>query len=328
MEVNEPLPPIKTRRPSITQAGESFRVFFASQPDVYGPGPGYIQDLERFMDTFNTLTKSVNKFKGIHMTTDHNANDYRTQVIEGNIYHNVGIIGLYRNLENPSSGHAVAYVKMNDRWYVGDDEKGILVSRKNGPPTWQTIYSKTWRIIGMYYFYISEILPVCPIPNLNRYGFHGKITFKQHRSSCWGDSIQTVIMNANGFREQFVHLYALVKSTPGIFSGPPNEILDKCMTRLSGILSIQPSRYNHTSNVHRVILVLSLSFIRMVSWEPPYNTYEYVNHIQGRSGDHLLQQNSSEGGEPGTNLPITHPFGGNRSNRSNRSKHTTRKRKN
>jgi hypothetical protein len=172
---------------------------------------------------------------------------------------------------------------------------------------------------GMYYFYINEILPVFPIVHLNRYGFHGKIAFKQHVSSCWGDSIQTVIMNSNGFREQFIHLYNLIKSTPGVLVGSPDQILDKCITRLANILGITPSQFNSRSRVHRVLLLLSLSFIRMLTWEPPYGVSLYVDHIQGRTGLHLLQVNSSEGAEPGEDIPIRERFGG---------KRKTRKRKN
>ena len=327
MEVNEHTVP-RIRRGSITNAGEVFRSFFASQPVLYGSGPEYVRDLEQFMDTFIKITKSETKFKGVIITAPHDTNTVKTVVSDGYTYHNVAIICLYRNRLDPSSGHAVPYVKMNDRWYVGDDEKGMLILRKNGPPTWQTIYSKTWGVTGMYYFYINEILPVFPLVQLNRYGFHGKIAFKQHVSSCWGDSIQTVIMNANGFREQFVHLYNLVKSTPGVFSGTPPEILDKCMTKLSAILAIPPTPYNHTSNVHRVLLLISFSFIRMISWEPPYGIFTYVDHIQGTSGLHLLQLNSSEGADsadPRVNFRITDSFGG---KRSKRSKPKTRKRKN
>jgi hypothetical protein len=312
----------RIRRGSITNAGEMFRTFFASQPLIYGSGPEYVRDLEQFMDTFIQITKSETKFKGTIINVPHDPNLVKTIILDGYTYHNVAIICLYRNQANLSSSHAVPYVKMNDRWYVGDDEKGMLVLRKNGPPTWNTVYSKTWVITGMYYFYINEILPVFPIIELNKYGFHGKIAFKQHVSSCWGDSIQTVIMNANGFREQFVHLYRLLKSTPEVFTGTPLEILEKCMIRVSNILAIKPSRYDHTSSVHRVLLLLSLSFIRMITWEPPYGISTYVDHIQGTSGLHLLQLNSSEGADPGEDIRITEPFGGKRSKRK------TRKRKN
>lgn len=321
----QPSIPPRVRRDSLTNAGEAFRQLFSGQPLIYGSGPDYIQNLEEFMHIFILLTKTDTKFKGVSMTLPHNTN--KMKIINDGIYtyNNVAIIGMFRDPANLASGHAVPYVKMNDKWYVGDDEKGILILRKNGPPTWNTKYATTWNMIGMYYFYINQILPVFPTTELNKYGFHGKITFKQHVSSCWTDSIQTVLMHSNGFREQFLQLYNLVKSTPGIFVGSSaTVILQQCISRLSVILSVS-GIYAPNSPQHKLLLLLSLSFIRMMTWEPPFSQYSYVTDIQGASGKHILQANNSDGAEPGPDIHITERFGG---KRAKWSKCKTRKRKN
>jgi len=319
---------------SLTNAGETFRRFLAEQPQEYGPGPGYIDDLQRFMDTFIEITKTNTKFKGISAKSPHTYSSVKTVIDNGYTYNNVGIICVYAYPDR-SGSHAVPYVKMNDNWYVGDDEKGMLILRKNGPPTWQTKYSKTWTVYSMYYFYINEIVPLFPFKELNRYGFHGKIAFKQHESSCWGDSIQTIVMNSNGFREQFVHLYNLVKSTPGLVSGEPVVVLKRFMARLAEILAITPALQKQSSREYKLLLLLSLSFIRMITWEPPYTMDPYVDHLEGTRGTRLLQLDDSEGAEPGPDIRISEVFGGRqtrirgtRTGKSRRKSKSTRKSKN
>jgi len=319
MEVEQSSRPVVLRRNSITKAGNTFRHYLANSPEPYGPGSNYVKDLEKFMASFMEMTETGNKFKGIAVTRPHGYREFREQEDQGVIYKNVGVICVFANPDDLSA-HAVAYVKMNDKWYVGDDENGFLIIRTNGPPSWLTLYAGSWTVTMMYYFYISSVLPVFPIPELNRYGFHGKISFKQHESSCWGDSIQTIIMNSNGYREQFVHLYNMVKDTYKILEGTPTDIHAKIRSRLAQILGYSHVIQKPESNEYKCIWLLSLSFVRMLSWETPYGTRPYVDHIMGKTGLHLLLADSSRGGIEGPEIKITSQFGGSHSTRSTRRK--------
>ena len=299
------------RRPSRTTAGEEFRRALAGAVTAYGPGTRFTEDFVDFMDSFMRYTKTEDKFFGILKKEAHDPASVINIDTPSGLYNNVAIICGYQ--KDGNSGHAVAYVKMNHKWYVGDNEKGMLILRQNGAPVWDTKYAGDWNMSMMCYLYISEVLPVCHVPELNSYGFHGKISFKQHVSSCWGDSIQTVIMNANGFREQFLHLYNLVNRARmeyPIFQADVTvvEAIGRNINALERILKIQVE--NEGTPQYKLCYLLSLCFVRMMTWEHEYGTsHTYVNHIEGATGIHLLEAEDTLGREPGPHIQMV-PFGG------------------
>ena len=281
---------VAVRRPSITGIGERFRLRLASQPSIFGPGAGYKDDVSSFLDSFMEITHTQSNFRGIYLNHAHTYDSVKEQVVNGIRYINVGIVGSYRNPDPQAlGGHAVAYVKINDQWYAGDDEKGFLLLRTRGPPLWETKYASGWNMQEMHYFYVSSLVPVIPEPNFNNYGFHGKISFKQYKTSCWGDSVQTILMNANGYREQFVHLYNLVKlEQPPIISSSFDKTHMNFNLAISRVLGIPEVLIHPLSPKYKCITLLSLSFIRMISWEPPYSIQGFVTHIEGAHGLHEL----------------------------------------
>jgi hypothetical protein len=284
------------RKKSLTPLGDTFRLTLASQPSIFGPGPAYKEDIDSFLRTFIGIIHTGNIFAGTHIHEAHTYDSKKEAVINGITYINVGIIGEYRN-PDPAAvfGHAVAYVKINDNWYVGDNEKGFLVLRTRGPPVWETQYAAGWDMHTMHYFYISSLLPVLPEANFNNYGFHGKISFKQSGSACWGDSLQTILMNANGYREQFLRLYILVREYRPLDPASFEITIRQFNIAIATILGITDILIHPASPKYKCITLLSLSFIRMMTWEPPYAMYKFVTHIEGARGLHDLVPDDTTG---------------------------------
>jgi len=297
------------RRRSYTEAGEAFRrLFVCDIVPAHGHGPDYLTDLKNFITKFKELTETTTKFSGQFVSVPHEYAAYATYSPSGVVHENVGIICMYQNPSKPNNQHAVAYVKINENWYTGDNEKGVLVLRERGPPLWTTVYGGTWPIITMVYFYKSILLPSTPAAEPGgALGVHGKVSFRQHISSCWGDSIQTVIMNANGFREQFTHLYTLVTQSVELQEGDDTEILQiKYSQRFCEVLGFTDEKAAADPYGLRVINLLSLSFIRMAIWEHAYPS-GFITHIEGHAGNlHQLRTNATAGGRRQTRRSMVH----------------------
>jgi len=286
------------RRNSVTNLGEKTRSAFSGQPQVPGPGLCYREDFATFMDTFIEVSKAYNKFGWVRLEENHNFSDYIFRMIDDVRYNLVAILCAYKHpVERPDgiTIHAVPYVKMNDYWYEGDNEKGVLRLRMNGPPIWTHKYGTgiQMEMGSMIYFYVNILVPIFPIPPLNNYGFHGKIVSKQNGTTCWTDSIQTILMNANGYREQFTHLYNLAKTPPFFDPGviiTSEETIKTFMKKLKSIFDIQEIT---TPAIINTLNILSLIFTRVFFWKLIEYPTNYVTHKPGTP--EFLQPNKSDG---------------------------------
>jgi hypothetical protein len=315
------------RRPSVTNATEKTRLTMASDKVGFGSGSGFCEDLKDFLSTLMEITATKGRLIGQVFTTPHTYSP--TYYKDGNQYKNVGIICGYREVPPGRGAHYVAYTMMNDIWYEADNGKGCLVRRKWGPPIWETKYAKTWSVVSMYYFYVKPEF-ITPLPELNEDGFHGKISFKHYASSCWSDSVEAILVNSDGYRDIAMPLYPLVKeiepfkyliinlSNEYAKRGLPQPsaealaaeagridiyasgVFSNCMIALSrGMLGITPEDLvKPRSSKYKCLALLSLMFIRMLTWEPPFANQPFVTYVQGHQGAlHPLRYNTTDGTE-------------------------------
>lgn len=330
--------PVKVRRPSISlgegPAGKRFKEILKSVEGTYGSGPKYREDLNEFMDTFIKFTRSGDTFGG--MFVQDKTKEFASEVqLNGNTYVTVGLIALFSD-PNPVTrgafGHAVPYVRMNGDWYKGDNEKGFLEFRTNGPPSWDTTYPPDWTIESMYYFYIKKselerIMPTriqIPLPHTK---FSGRVTFKQSEAACWSDSIQSVLMNSDGYRDVFMDFYTDVffgADCRSILEFPANldcravltseaylnhlalnteevnkykyRILNNITLKVATLFGIKPTDTPTTLEI-KVFNLIGLTFFRMLSWGMvPWNHGPFIEHVVGRTGaHHPIRPNNSIG---------------------------------
>jgi len=282
------------RRKSVTNLGTKIRQAHIWS-DVSSWNLCFSINIPRTIDRIGKLIKRTNDFKITTVSIDHNFSDYTTvKTVEGK-YNLVAILCAYKHPVVGPGGigaHAIAYVKMNDYWYEGDNEKGVLRLRINGPPTWRHTYPGS-EMDYMTYFYVNILVPIFPIPPLNPHGFHGKIISKQNGITCLTDSVQTILLNANGYREQFTHLYNLVKPSPGVII-TIDQFIKSSMKILKSLFNVDPEITETTQTINSTLLVLSLTYARKFLWENQY-PLNYVTHEPGNPENVILQINKSEG---------------------------------
>jgi hypothetical protein len=146
----------------------------------------------------------------------------------------VGVI-LSFNLRT-GTRHAVPYIKINDDWYNGDDEKGVLVRRMNGVPTMRTKYVDPEGIVDYDSTIFSPITFYCwkatikPRPRKN---YTGTPVFGQSGSTCVPDASQTIFMLADGFHSLFYeNIYRTLepKFDQRLSVWHPEEITEEVLT--------------------------------------------------------------------------------------------------
>jgi len=354
--------PVKVRRPSVNlgdgPAGKKFKGILKTVEGSYGSGPRYREDLDEFMNTFIKFIKAGNNLDG-RFVTDKSTPFSSEHEITGITYVTVGLIALYVD-PNPSTrgdfGHAVAYVRIDGDWYKADNEKGFLEFRTNGPPSWDTTYPPNWVIESFYYFFMKKtelerIKPTriqIPIPATK---FSGSVTFKQSEAACWSDSIQSVLMNSDGYRDIFMDLYTDVffgSDCKSILEFPANldcraaisseaylthlslnteeayqykfRILKNITLKIATLFGIKPTD-TPTQLEIKVFNLIGLTFFRMLSWgKVPWSYGPFIEYVVGRTGHHPIRPNNSVGvySTKQTNMnedipsPVKMNIGGNR----------------
>lgn len=334
-------------------AGNKFKETLRSIEGAYGSGLNYRQDMEEFLNVFvdvysklkdldesNIIRKDI--YFGKFFTKEDKYHTYQSEFIYNNrLYMNVAIIALFTHPDpiermRVNFGHAIAYLRINGEWYKSDNEKGFLEYRLHGPPSWDLEYpvrgSQSWIIESMYHFNVekewylkmlsNKQVPTDPLPP-NK--FHGQVTFRQTDAACWSDSIQSVLLNADGYRESFIELYTKVffdKDCRSILRVPNDIPCDTIITskeyinvlrseneeaytfkdyllsnikiKLGRVLGITDFRIR--SPLRKLVNLISLSFFRMISWGMlPWTYGPYVEHIRGSTGLHRILPDKSVG---------------------------------
>jgi hypothetical protein len=144
-------------------------------------------------------------------------------------------------------GHFVPYIKINDDWYNGDDEKGVLVRRTNGIPTMQTKYVNSEGIVDHDSTIFSPITFYCRIDTIRprpQRDYTGTPVFGQSGLTCGPDASQTIFMLADGFYSVFDEkIYRTLEREfdPRLSAWHPEviteEVLASEIAKLNGILN-------------------------------------------------------------------------------------------
>ena len=110
------------------------------------------------------------------------------------------------------AGHFVPYICINGRWYIADDEKGILILRTNGIISGNTKYIQPDGVVDKSSQIYQVILIYCistaiPVEQSKKTDYSGDAIFGQSGLTCGPDSIQSILMFADGLRDIFMHMY-------------------------------------------------------------------------------------------------------------------------
>ena len=104
--------------------------------------------------------------------------------------------------------HAVPYIKIGESWYIGDNEKGGLVRREYGMPIGTTRYFTSSQSVEgelkyAILFYAEDHLVRKSNGERPKKDYTGTPIFGQTSTTCNPDSLQTILMLADGFHAYF-----------------------------------------------------------------------------------------------------------------------------
>ena len=265
------------RRPSIVTPagplGELIRQHLATQGCMYGLGKPEIDIFMEIITPLNTIIGGkdripLNPFYGVYLKD-------RTPPPVRNGYNHVGTIVVFTNI--PINGrHTVAYIQINSVWYNADNEKGVLLRRLHGAPTWKTPYWQPgWNIECMTYFYVKTEC-IGTIANLNENGVQGLHSFGQSGSSCGSDALQAILILADGFRDIFYYLCSTIVF-PILYGhhitsiDEFNQALNTIYQSLCTNLGIEPNEDNSMRSL-KFLSLCSMRFFTHFPLEQSYTT--------------------------------------------------------
>jgi hypothetical protein len=124
------------------------------------------------------------------------------------------------------SGHVVSYVRIKGNWYMADNEKGFLQKRaNNAPPGWDAIYTHSYPyyVDKMFKFVVNKTIADTLVVDAvdNQSGLHSPY---QYHMTCGSDSMMSVLMYSDGYRDSFDKLYRSFFTTAtiaGLMEGEP-----------------------------------------------------------------------------------------------------------
>jgi hypothetical protein len=207
-------PPPKTRRRSVTYIKNPFarEVMFL----LGEPGKGVLNKrLTDFIDTllgcilwstsnlFTVVEKEITPVRGFSgpMIFHERIQDQDKHLT---------CTGMILDFEFHGQGlwHAVPYIKIGESWYIGDNEKGGLVRREYGMPTGSTRYftssqSVEGELKHAILFYAEDRLVSKSNGERPKKDYTGTPIFGQTSTTCNPDSLQTILMLADGFHAYF-----------------------------------------------------------------------------------------------------------------------------
>ena len=127
-------------------------------------------------------------------------------------YELIAVIATFKK-DTSLVGHVVAYIRINNKWYIADNEKGVIQRRSAGIPSKSMKYMRfngkendSLSMIGaMTIYWDPAKLPAVSRTNID---YAGVPTFGQTGGSCALDSLQSVLMFADGPRDLFRNIYS------------------------------------------------------------------------------------------------------------------------
>lgn len=137
---------------------------------------------------------------------------------------------VYQVIEKDGINHILAFIRIGGKWYNADNEYGYLrlLENPNSPPSIKKINkylypensNDEYAHVGIGDYYMLYIAPerITSLDLRRQRDYSGKPCFGQFDSTCGPDSIQSVLMLADGFFEIF---------NQGIFNNTVLKILEK-----------------------------------------------------------------------------------------------------
>ena len=216
-------------------------------------------------------------------------------ISDGYIYEYVGAI-LNFIMDDAGNGHSVAYVKIDKKWYTADNEKGILIERKHGPPCANSTsyFSHThFGIKDPRYFYAIKSHSSFPRKNTSDKMHHGMPIPSQGQPvgySCLSDSLQSILFFANGYRDFFVDTLYI-----GVFNNLPpinpeayklTDIAYSDLTiikeQLMSVLIINQNQINQYPGLSGFLDILTLMLTRYYFYSKLEIVTQYLSKTTGQ----------------------------------------------
>lgn len=187
---------------------------------------------------------------------------FNTPFPEG--YEHIGSIVGYRL--PTGAGHAVGYVKIGEKWYVADNQTGILIPRR-GPicPGSQYVDMHRGTLAVVPGSVLDSVTHIHVSTDIVRgetsiFGVAGRAIASQRGVTCGTDSIHNVLFLGNRSRRIFME--ELLRQSAGA-SSPPTTDYETIHDRLVALFStpdvVVPSRYSE------LLKALTLMIARQVS---------------------------------------------------------------
>jgi WD40 repeat protein len=137
---------------------------------------------------------------------------------------------IYQVIEKDGINHILAFIRIGDKWYNADNEYGYLrlLENPNSPPSIKKLNkylspensNDEYVHVGIADYYMFYIAPerITSLDLRRQRDYSGKPCFGQFDYTCGPDSIQSILMLADGFFEIF---------NQGIFNNTVLKILEK-----------------------------------------------------------------------------------------------------
>jgi hypothetical protein len=206
IKMAEELP--KKRRPSLGTL-QALKAKSLVQPVPLNTGFTHVDEVfksAKFILSLNSLEIFDKTAVKIHDNMDE-----EIEFISGNL-ECVGLICLFTF--GRGGGHFVPYVRVAGIWYNGDNEVGFL-RRRNTLPSVFMQYKDPSAEVQELTNYASDIICFYADPSLfsrGRRPVDGKLVFGQTDKTCGPDALQTVLMFADGFYENYMmDIYSKLK---------------------------------------------------------------------------------------------------------------------
>jgi len=185
--------------------GERVRqIFEPSCPAGIRDVPGSIKNFFEAMNALLRYSKRGGDYNVFDITDGFNAYGKAAE-LDG--YEHIGTVVGYRPRAG-DDGHVVAYVKINEGWYLADNNAGYLIPRPVGPvcPNNQRLEATSGTLPTDIPVFIRHIHVSTKIPNQPSNVGGGSPIAAQEGSTCATDTIHNIVFLGNRAREIFLFL--------------------------------------------------------------------------------------------------------------------------
>ena len=182
--------------------------------------------IKNFLETTNELLRFSPGQVNYNVFDITDGFDASGQIRQLDGYEHIGSVVGYMP-RSGKSGHVVAYVKINDAWFLADNNAGYLVPRPIGSvcPNNQRLETTTGAKSSDVVVFVRHIYVSKKISSQASQVGSGSPIAAQEGMTCATDSIHNILFLGNRSREIFLFLTGLAKGASG-----PAEVWDRLNT--------------------------------------------------------------------------------------------------